>query len=59
MSVKELKFYGINGWETDLFTDAKNDKIKIELIGANYSLDYNLDRNQAHLLMLYLQEHLK
>lgn len=58
MSAKELKFYGTNGWETDLFVEIEDSKIKIELVDTEFSGSYKLDRNQAHLLMLYLQEHL-
>ncbi len=56
MSVKELKFEDEYGSMEVSKDDA--DMICIELWKENYS-QFTLDRNQAHLLMLYLQEHLK
>lgn len=58
MSVKELKLVGIDailhfkhGTNTENFGVAVNDKEnKVVMI---------LNRSEAHLLMLYLQEHLK
>ena len=61
MSVKELKFVGINKMtceikpiEKDGFTD-----LEFKFYDRNDHTSYLfIDRSQAHLLMLYLQEHL-
>ena len=52
MSVKELKFD--NGYINIRFVNDNTLIIKLDVPCAVASLD----RNQAHLLMLYLQEHL-
>lgn len=54
MSVEELKFSegGLN-W---FIINKEKDKFKIKLTDGTC---LSWDRNQAHLLMLYLQEHLK
>jgi hypothetical protein len=52
MSVKQLHFY-TEHYDTWIEKDGN----KIVIIIDNKSVA--LDRNQAHLLMLYLQEHLK
>lgn len=57
MSVKELDLNEGSQWlrvrhvQQGCFTIAITEKLEIKEIG--------IDRNQAHLLMLYLQEHLK
>lgn len=53
MSVKELIFTWPNGnkFEVEKFNDLFHFRLGID--------DIFIDRNQAHLLMLYLQEHLK
>jgi hypothetical protein len=53
MSVKELKFIS-----------ARSDVVVVSKAEVDFVVSINgqatyLDRNQAHLLMLYLQEHLK
>jgi hypothetical protein len=58
MSVKELKF---NWPQYDCVVDidmaGEDVRFIIKQHGATSA--FKLDRNQAHLLMLYLQEHLK
>lgn len=53
MSVKELSFD--NNYVNIRFVNENTLIIKLDIPCAVASLD----RNQAHLLMLYLQEHLK
>lgn len=53
MSVKELSFD--NGWVIVRFIEDGPLIIKLDIPCAVASLD----RSQAHLLLLYLQEHLK
>lgn len=55
MSVKELNL-----------TTAQDIKVKVKFDGREFEFEFDidrsyvwLDRSQAHLLMLYLQEHLK
>ena len=38
--------------------DATCDSWNVEIFEPNHWIDMIIDRNQAHLLMLYLQEHL-
>lgn len=58
MSVKELSFeFGVLKGEQVKFTK-HGDKIKLEVWGYDGYDSFDLDRNQVHLLMLYLQEHL-
>jgi hypothetical protein len=58
MSVKELKF---NWPQYDCIVDIdKNDEdIRFIIKQHGATSAFELDCNQAHLLMLYLQEHLK
>lgn len=55
MSVEELRFE----WQgRTLKVDRGNSDFKILIIDCCHT-EFYLDRKQAHLLMLYLQEHLK
>jgi len=56
MSVKELV---LKDDFKDLTVKETGDKIEVEIVGLDSFAFVWLDRNQAHLLMLYLQEHLK
>jgi hypothetical protein len=61
MSVKELKLVGINKMNCNIQTVEKDGFIDFEFEFSdrnNHGSYLYLDRNQAHLLMLYLQEHL-
>ena len=56
MSVKELVLKDeVGNSVTIIFTNGCLFKIR----DMNEAKNFYLDRNQAHLLMLYLQEHLK
>jgi hypothetical protein len=57
MSVKELKLIGDHCTITVKKLELSSSSYEFEL-NINGQCDY-LDRNQAHLLMLYLKEHLK
>ncbi len=57
MSVKELKFDDDEEVVMRVFTEG-NDLI-LRVSNPESESDVRLDRNQTHLLMLYLQEHLK
>lgn len=51
MSVKRLHFEG-RTWNLDVCIE--NDQVILDMMEEGFALD----RNQAHMLMLYLQEHL-
>lgn len=59
MSVQELKFKGDGPFSTDCEISIDDDKIRIGQFNSDSYTYCTLDRNQAYLLMLYLQEHLK
>lgn len=58
MSVKELSFEDKNQTSFDVWMSGEEFYITINA-GAGEQAAAYLDRNQAHMLMLYLQEHLK
>lgn len=58
MSVKELNFYW-SMFDKALVVCKEEDKIKLLIRhGIDGEEEFKLDCSQAHLLMLYLQEHL-
>ena len=60
MSVEQLKFNGENVFgSTDMEVSMELNKFKIELVSIDAYMHYEMDRNQAHLLKLWLEEHLK
>lgn len=58
MSVKELNFYWPMRDKALVVTKELGDVKLLLRFGMREEHDFVLDRNQAHLLMLYLQEHL-
>ena len=58
MSAKELVISDLNNM-TKMYVKIVDGRFKFE-VDSDEAVDWLwLDRNQAHLLMLYLQEHLK
>lgn len=55
MSVEQLR---LDSDSAILEINKESDKFYVSIAHNEYAAIY-LDRNQAHLLMLYLQEHLK
>lgn len=58
MSVKELKMYNIFG-NGSLIAKREGDCIKFDAECMGLRVGLNFDRNQAHLLKLWLEEHLR
>lgn len=60
MSTQELKFkFGVLQQQEIKFSKMSNGNIEVEVWGYDEYNSFELDRNQSHLLMLYLQDHLK
>lgn len=56
MSVKELDF---TTNPADMHVSIEDDKIRVQVVDLDGLAVMMLDRSQAYLLMLWLQEHLK
>lgn len=59
MSVEQLNFYSDEDKIADLEVKYEKDNIVLKMWNSSTGIRKQLYRDQAHLLMLYLQEHLK
>lgn len=59
MSVKELEIKADGRTSIIIKHGTNTGKFGLQVTDGEYSAAVTFDRSQAHLLMLYLQEHLK